>query len=72
MAIRQVAVWAIDKRGETPERVEAGIADLHYRGKPVTRAVLDQWFSGALDRGGKPSAGDRIARIQSLKTTEET
>ncbi|RKQ36233.1 helix-turn-helix domain-containing protein [Kocuria tytonis] len=50
MAVRSVAQWAIDKRGETPGRVEQGIAEIHHRGKPVTRAVLDQWFDGALDR----------------------
>lgn len=50
MAVRSVAQWAIDKRGEAPARVEQGIADLHHRGKPITRAVLDQWLDGALDR----------------------
>lgn len=50
MAVRSVAQWAIDKRGEFPARVEQGIADLHHRGKPITRAVLDQWLDGALDR----------------------
>lgn len=50
MAIRSVAQWAIDKRGEAPARVEQGIAEIHHRGKPITRAVLDQWLDGALDR----------------------
>lgn len=50
IAVRQVAQWAIDKRGEPPARVEQAIADVHHRGKPVTRAVLDQWFDGAFTR----------------------
>lgn len=50
MAIKAIAKWALTKKHETPERVERGIADLHHRGKPVTRATLDQWLSGALDR----------------------
>lgn len=63
IAVRQVAQWAIDKRGANPDRVEHAIADIHHRGKPVTRAVVDQWLDGAFDR--KPhwqmSSDDRAA-----------
>lgn len=63
IAVRQVAQWAIDKRGADPDRVEHAIADIHHRGKPVTRAVVDQWLDGAFDR--KPhwqmSSDDRAA-----------
>ena len=51
MAVRAVAKWAIDKRGETPARTEEGIAALHHMGKPITRATLDQWFDGSIRRG---------------------
>lgn len=63
IAVRQVAQWAIDKRGADPDRVENAIADIHHRGKPITRAVVDQWLDGAFDR--KPhwqmSSDDRAA-----------
>ena len=76
MAVRSVAQWAIDKRGEPPARVEQGIAEIHHRGKPVTRAVLDQWFDGALDRkqSWQMDNNDRMAAAyrQGTRHTEQT
>lgn len=76
MAVRSVAQWAIDKRGEDPARVEQGIADIHHRGKPVTRAVLDQWFDGALDRkqSWQMDNNERMAAAyrQGTRQTEQT
>lgn len=76
MAVRSVAQWAIDKRGEDPARVEQGIAEIHHRGKPITRAVLDQWFDGALDRKQtwQMDNNERMAAAyrQGTRQTEQT
>lgn len=50
MAIKAIAKWALERKNATPERVEQAIADLHHRGKPVTRATVDQQLTGAFDR----------------------
>lgn len=50
MAIKAIAKWALERKGATPQRVEQAIAALHHRGKPVTRATLDQELSGAFNR----------------------
>lgn len=50
IAIKAIAKWALERKNATPERVEQAIADLHHRGKPVTRATVDQQLTGAFDR----------------------
>lgn len=50
IAVQGIAKWGIDSKGWTPEAVEAAVLELHRRGKPVTRATMDQLMSGALDR----------------------
>lgn len=77
MAIKGIAKWALEKKHEPLERVEQGIADLHHRGKPITKATMDQWFNGAFDRGPSWNQGndqrmdDGLAMVMRARQQEQ-
>lgn len=54
IAVRGIAKWALNDRGENPERVREAIVEVHEMGKPITKQTIGQYLDGHIGRIGKP------------------
>lgn len=72
VAVMKMVKWAIHDRGESPDRVETALVEIHNMGKPITKQTIGQFLDGTLGgrtwqrKSADDDALDILARGQRL------